>query len=474
MKSHLILLIATLTAMILLPLCTPSTKPSPSWPRKYATTIVRGHINGKPADMESVLTTLSSYKTKHVKGDMFPAEVADSAGTFRQKWEMSWPMNMTLRLCGININLTLCPGDTIDIVMDYNKAMELKNDIHRLFTEAIQIDGGQLPRSAEYNVMAKKLLGEASRIDVTYIKEHAKEGFAAYRDWEWGKHMARLDTLKAANLQPCEAERLQMELEFAYLQALYNQKFLMEVSECDSVDVAKAEQEFTLKDPHCAQMLFPRSLVAACFFDTGCLEYLTANETDNLPLGQYLKERAEAEHMVARIKADRNVTKSDIEQLAAEFREPLTELMEQTQTTAKEKPEWQPEGEPAGWLSQIVERHTGHVVFIDFWATWCGPCQKGIAEMEKVKADYERRGVRFVYITDESSSSDGLRTMKEKHSGDHFLFTKLEIKQMNAPEFSGSIPHYLIYNRDGKLVKVLNGWGGLERVTKELDKALGK
>ncbi len=407
-----------------------------------------------------------------VKGEMFPVCVVDSAGAFCQKWEMSWPMNMSLGLCGINISLTLCPGDTIDIVMDYNKAMELKDDIYRLFTEAIQIKGGQLQRSAEYNAVAKKLLREASWINTSYIKEHAKEGFAAYRDWEWSKHLARLDTLKAANLQPREAERLQMELELAYLQALNNRKFLMKVSGCDSVDVAKADHDFSLKDPYSAQMLFPHNLIAAGFFDTSYLEYLTANEMDNLPLGQYLKERAEAEHMIARIKAGHNVTKSDIEQLAAEFREPLTELMKQTQAAAESDSEWQPEGKPEGWLSQIVERNMGHVLFVDFWATWCGPCQKGIAEMEKVKADYERRGVHFVYITDESSSSEGLRAMKEKHSGDYFLFTKQEIRQMNVPEFSGAIPHYLIYDRDGNLVKVLIGWEGLERVTKELDKAL--
>ena len=386
MKRHFILLVAALTVTMLLPLCTPPAKLSLSWPRTYATTIIRGRVNGKPADMESVLRTLCSNKTMQVKGEMFPVSVADSAGEFCQKWEMSWPMNMIIGLCGINISLTLCPGDTIDIVMDYDKAMELKDDIRRLFTEAIRIKGGQLRRSAEYNAVAKKLLREASWINSAYIKEHAKEGFAAYRDWEWEKHSARLDTLKAANLQPCEAERLQMELELAYLQALNNRKFLMEFCGCDSVDVAKAEQEFTSTDPYCAQMLFPHSLIAACFFDTSCLEYLTANEMDNLPLGQYLKERAAAEHMIARIKAGYNVTKGDIEKLAAEFREPLTELMEQTQTVAEGTSEWQPEGKPESWLSQIVTRHTGHVLFVDFWATWCAICQKGIAEMEKNKA----------------------------------------------------------------------------------------
>lgn len=285
MKRHFIALVATLAAVLLLPSCTPSEKQSLAWPRKYATTVIRGHVNGKPADMDYVLTTLSTSQTRQVKGDMFPSDVADSAGAFCQKWEMCWPMDMSILVCGINIKLKVCPGDTIDIVMDYDKAMKLKDDIQRLYTEAIQIKGGLLQCSSQYIALEKKLLLDARWINTTYIKEHAREGFAAYREWGWGKHLARLDTLKAANLQPNEAERLQMALEHAYLNELFNYKFFMKCSECDSVDVAKVEQEFTLKDPHCAQMLFPHDIVAACFFDTSCLEYLTVNEMDNLPWG---------------------------------------------------------------------------------------------------------------------------------------------------------------------------------------------
>ncbi len=63
--------------------------------------------------------------------------------------------------------------------------------------------------------------------------------------------------------------------------------------------------------------------------------------------------------------------------------------------------------------------------------------------------------------------------MNAQHSGEHFMFLQNEIKEMDVPGYSGAIPHYLIYGRDGKLVKHITGWSNLENMKQELDKALG-
>ena len=41
---------------------------------------------------------------------------------------------------------------------------------------------------------------------------------------------------------------------------------------------------------------------------------------------------------------------------------------------------------------------------------------------------------------------------------------------MQIPDYENAIPHYLIYDREGKLAKTNVGWPGLEEMMQELEK----
>ena len=88
---------------------------------------------------------------------------------------------------------------------------------------------------------------------------------------------------------------------------------------------------------------------------------------------------------------------------------------------------------------------------------------------ERVKDELTERGVDFVYITDTSSSSEDWLTYVERHAGDHYIVPNEKIKEMQIPGYDNAIPHYLIYDREGKLAKTISGWPGLEGMTHEFD-----
>lgn len=443
-STIVIALMAIITSSVMMS----SKKETPEWPRKYATTVVRGRVNGLPENSKD-------FYALGIR-DLEPDTFVDSAGVFLIETKLYCPRYLEMSICGVWCPLLLCPGDTLDIEVDYPKLMKLKDDREKQYSEAIHIRGAHLQLSPKYRVLADDKLIWADAI-TPEREAQSRKSLAEFGEWEWLQHQRRLAEIDSLGFDDIEKKHMQLRLEQKYIEHM-----------CDHARIRKTEP----KDPHAGSLLMPTTMLAAFYFDTRSLDYLKTNGLGGTTMGRYLKERKQGEDILARIKALHEVSDDEIDRLSPEFRQAASEFKAKIAEKTKNQKDWKPEGEPETWIEQIVGRHRGKVVYVDFWATWCGPCNQGIKEMEAIKAEYEKRGVYFVYITDNTSRLDGFYDMKEKHSGDHFLFTKDDFKAMNIPGYRGAIPHYLIYGRDGKLFKTLTGWGGVELVTLELDKAL--
>src|SRR5438105_812295 len=42
--------------------------------------------------------------------------------------------------------------------------------------------------------------------------------------------------------------------------------------------------------------------------------------------------------------------------------------------------------------------YKGKIVFINFWASWCAPCQEELPELDRLAAHYKGKNVRVVAI----------------------------------------------------------------------------
>lgn len=49
-------------------------------------------------------------------------------------------------------------------------------------------------------------------------------------------------------------------------------------------------------------------------------------------------------------------------------------------------------------FQQQLDKYKGEVVYIDFWASWCGPCRKSLPWLSEVQAKYQPQGLKVLTI----------------------------------------------------------------------------
>lgn len=55
----------------------------------------------------------------------------------------------------------------------------------------------------------------------------------------------------------------------------------------------------------------------------------------------------------------------------------------------------------------------GKVVYVDFWASWCGPCRKSMPVLEEIRTKYKDQGFEVVAINVDESTDDALRFLSK-------------------------------------------------------------
>jgi len=97
----------------------------------------------------------------------------------------------------------------------------------------------------------------------------------------------------------------------------------------------------------------------------------------------------------------------------------------------------------------------GKYVFIDVWATWCGPCIVEIPALKRLEKQYHGKNIEFVSISiDRTGNHDKWKTMvSEKELGGIQLFADNEWNSTFIKDYQiTGIPRFILIDTEGKVV----------------------
>ncbi len=110
----------------------------------------------------------------------------------------------------------------------------------------------------------------------------------------------------------------------------------------------------------------------------------------------------------------------------------------------------------------------GKVVYLDFWASWCGPCKQSFPWMNEMQAKYGARGLQILAVNIDAKRADADQFLAAVPASFQIGFDqagespkRFEVKGM---------PSSVLIGPDGKVIKVHNGFRAEER--KELEVAI--
>lgn len=101
--------------------------------------------------------------------------------------------------------------------------------------------------------------------------------------------------------------------------------------------------------------------------------------------------------------------------------------------------------------SVSLSSFVGKYVYIDLWASWCGPCRREIPALKELEKQFEGKPIVFVSISCDKDPEAWKKAMEEEKVGGIQLIAGPDLSFLRAYMVQG-IPRFILLDREGKII----------------------
>jgi len=388
-------------------------------------------------------------------------------GTFSKVITVNRPIDGTLQGDKLFLYLYLEPGKTLEINFDA-----------KAFDTTVGF-GGDLKLPVEY--LHNKTIASSAlyqKLNQMYKAPNTPADFKLVRDSLNGVEMAFLEKFKADNpgLSKAYFDREKKVLEYSVYYDLYNYPTMASYYDTTHQEIPSDwlafMEKLNLDDPALVEISDIKAFIS------GYVQQ-EAMKRANIPQAKswgnpelekamvaFVKEKFTSPEIYSVIIYDKLKQYIDsegtkgIEDLVSEYLSKSTH--EKYKASIKEMSDkWAvlAPGQPAPAFTLLdingknvsLSDFKGKYVFIDFWATWCGPCRAEIPAYKQLIADYKGHNIVFISMSVDKDKAAWEKMVKE----DKFEWLQLHDPQTikaNKKYLVMYIPTFTLIDPDGKIV----------------------